>query len=337
MFELFPSQWTPLLFSRELKNKPVAARVAGEDVVLFRDPAGHPHALLDRCPHRGVALSLGKIDKEGRLECPFHWWAFEGDGRCTNVPFNKVKDDFCTRAAADALPCVEQGGFVWVFTEVGASPEGPYTPPELESDRLARYDLSSMWSTHWTRAMENMLDAPHLPYVHRTTIGMGLRKPALAGEVMFASPEDNPHGFSVHWRLEHETPSTTGKLHWLKPNGMVLPLAPPPRVFQQNLYVVPVDEGSTRMMISSLRSFGRYNPLMRIGDWFNHWILFQDKAVVESSTPSEVPAPADEVSVATDAPTLAFRKWYRDWRRSLHADGDVVQLRQRGAEDAAAG
>ncbi len=28
-------------------------------------------ALIDRCPHRGVALSRGRVTEKGTLECPF--------------------------------------------------------------------------------------------------------------------------------------------------------------------------------------------------------------------------------------------------------------------------
>jgi phenylpropionate dioxygenase-like ring-hydroxylating dioxygenase large terminal subunit len=41
----------------------------------FHDGVG---ALLDRCPHRGVALSLGTIT-DGCLACPFHGWRFGAD------------------------------------------------------------------------------------------------------------------------------------------------------------------------------------------------------------------------------------------------------------------
>jgi len=331
MFDLFPSQWTPVLFARELKRKPVRARVAGVDIVLFRGKDGAPSALVDRCPHRGVALSLGRIDDDGRIECPFHGWAFDGDGKVQNVPLNDVKPNFCERGAADALPCLQRGGFIWVFTEVGAvDVEPPFVSDDLLRNDIARYDLSDVWATHWTRAMENMLDAPHLPYVHRTTIGAGLRKPALEGDVMKTYAVDDEHGFWGHWELKSGKPNTSGKLRWLRPNGMVLPLGGAKRLYSQHLYVVPVDDNHCRMMISSVRDFGRYNPLLKPIDWFNHYILLQDKAVVESSQPAEVPDASDEVSVASDAPTLAFRKWYRGWRRSLTSP--AVQL-HRGDDD----
>ena len=61
MFEGFARVWTPLAASEALKKAPLAFTLAGEKIVLFRDLSGAPAALLDRCPHRGVALSLGQV------------------------------------------------------------------------------------------------------------------------------------------------------------------------------------------------------------------------------------------------------------------------------------
>ena len=39
------------------------------------------HALPDRCPHRGVPLSLGKEEFPGTVTCPYHGWTYRLDGR----------------------------------------------------------------------------------------------------------------------------------------------------------------------------------------------------------------------------------------------------------------
>src|SRR5690242_4663465 len=88
-FPGFAQQWTPLLFAHELGASLLPARLAGEDLVLFRGADGAPRALLDRCPHRGVALSLGTL-VDGCVECPFHGWRFDGDGRRVAVPLNRL-------------------------------------------------------------------------------------------------------------------------------------------------------------------------------------------------------------------------------------------------------
>src|SRR4051794_12132526 len=64
--------WYPLLESSALGTAaPVGVRLLGEDLVLWRDRDGHPHALADHCPHRWARLSLGRV-LGGDLQCAYH-------------------------------------------------------------------------------------------------------------------------------------------------------------------------------------------------------------------------------------------------------------------------
>jgi phenylpropionate dioxygenase-like ring-hydroxylating dioxygenase large terminal subunit len=60
----FRNYWYPILTAGEIGRKPKAVRLLGEDIVLFRD-AGKLFALEDRCPHRGVKLSIGACEYAG--------------------------------------------------------------------------------------------------------------------------------------------------------------------------------------------------------------------------------------------------------------------------------
>ncbi|PNB48914.1 2Fe-2S ferredoxin, partial [Pseudomonas sp. FW305-130] len=51
--------WYVGVASTQLRDAPVAITLQGAPIVLFRDADGQAQALHDRCPHRGVALSLG--------------------------------------------------------------------------------------------------------------------------------------------------------------------------------------------------------------------------------------------------------------------------------------
>lgn len=72
-------RWHPVHDSRRLRKKPVAVRLHGEELVLFRDGSGAVGVLEDRCPHRGMRLSEGCVDG-GRLVCPCHAWSYDTDG-----------------------------------------------------------------------------------------------------------------------------------------------------------------------------------------------------------------------------------------------------------------
>jgi len=117
--------WYVACQSEELARKPLARTVVGVPLVLFRDASGKAAALLDRCPHRNVPLSLGRIVAGGRLECAYHGWQFEAGGRCALVPGLLVSREHERERRAPSAAVREQGGLVWVYPELDAVPDAP--------------------------------------------------------------------------------------------------------------------------------------------------------------------------------------------------------------------
>ncbi|MGJ0508038.1 MAG: Rieske 2Fe-2S domain-containing protein [Methylocystis sp.] len=316
MFTNFANVWTPLSLSRDLKpGRPLGLKIAGERVVLFRDAAGQPGALIDRCPHRGVALSLGKV-VNGQIECPFHGWRFDRTGANCGVPWNPdAKRD---QLGATALPLRETAGLLWLHT--GVAPE---TEPEIsESFSLPKMTLcaqSVVWNVHWTRVMENMLDMPHLPFVHRRTIGKALSRTVL-GARMDITVEERPYGLRLSSAVDGV--ARPGVLDYRFPNMMELFIDPPGRRLRLMVASIPQEDASTRLLLLTLRDFARAPLLDPLFRWMNARIAAEDKAIVESSLPPDIPLSGGEVSVRTDAPTLAFRRLYR--QRLLGGDARPI-------------
>ena len=62
---MLPNQWYAILESREVKKgKPVGVMRMGEKLVAWRDGRGQVTVMADKCPHRGAALSVGKLTDE---------------------------------------------------------------------------------------------------------------------------------------------------------------------------------------------------------------------------------------------------------------------------------
>jgi phenylpropionate dioxygenase-like ring-hydroxylating dioxygenase large terminal subunit len=308
MFEGFAGVWTPIVPARSLGKKPLATRLAGEPVVLFRGAAG-VGALIDRCPHRGVALSLGQIDESGCLECPFHGWKFAPGGACVRIPLNEMPAEKRERYAATALPVREIGGLIWVFTGTDSAGTEPDVPEALVASGWSRWIHDEVWSAHWTRAMENMLDTPHVPFVHRRTIGRGMRARMRPDSVLRMTVEPEPYGARFVAALDGVVVEGGG-LRWRRPNGMELHIPIPGKKMRLQIFCVPIDALHTRMIIIASRDFMRWGPFAWLSDQFNRYIVFEDRAIVQSSQPPEVPPPGDELSIASDGPTLHFRRYY---------------------------
>ena len=307
MFRDFANVWTPVMPAKRLGRSLVPFVLGGERIVIFRDDHGVPAALVDRCPHRGAALSLGKRTENGCIECPFHGWQFDGAGNNVHVPFNP--DAKRELLAATPLPAREIGGLIWVYTAPGKTTDvEPNVPDALLRDDVHCTYLEADWSAHWTRAMENMLDYPHLPFVHRTTIGRDIEKRMTPRSTLEMGWHEQPYGARITVAVDADAPRDI--LEWHAPNGMALLLAPPPKLFRIHAFCIPTEPGRTRMLVVSARSFAKLALLDPLFDLGNRKILAQDRAVVESSQPAETPPAQEEVSVATDRPTLAFRRHY---------------------------
>jgi phenylpropionate dioxygenase-like ring-hydroxylating dioxygenase large terminal subunit len=291
--------------------------LAGERIVLFRGEGDRPGALIDRCPHRGVSLGLGRVHEDGTLACPFHGWRFAPDGSCTHVPLNPTVR--CETMRATALPVYEAGGLIWVHTDPGSvHVDPPALDESLVEPRFARTSFIQDWSCHWTRAMENMLDFPHLPFVHASTIGASLARTLRPDSEMKVDWSPEGDGWTI--RASQDGQADEGYLQFTRPNRMTLHIPIPGRRLRLHVFCVPAEARRTRMILLSSRDFLGRLPLGALLNAFNARVALQDQAIVESSEPWEVPAPGLERSVPSDGPTLAFRRYYFDHLRDTVAN-----------------
>lgn len=157
--------WYILATSESIDRTPRAVTLLGMPIVLFRDGAGAVGALLDRCPHRNVPLSLGKV-LGSTLQCMYHGWEFDRSGVCCNVP-GLVDNAAATGRRAQAFAVREEQGFVWVYAAPDGEPKRePFRFPLIEEKRYTtiRQEMEVAASIHATA--ENALDVPHTAYLH---------------------------------------------------------------------------------------------------------------------------------------------------------------------------
>ncbi len=303
-FQGFAQVWTPVAYSTDLvRSQPLGVEVAGEKVVLFRDAAGKLIALADRCPHRGASLSLGSVN-QGCLVCPFHGWRFGREGECVQVPWNP--DARRELLKAIPVPARELGGLLWIYTREGEhAPTEPELPSELLRSDVRLSGQTFPWKAHWTRAVENLLDDSHLPFVHPKTIGRSIQP--RPDSRLDSQVESHSWGCSWTTSIDGKIQGQSAEFRW--PNMMLLRIPVPGKLLAIYFAAIPVNLTSVRILQLSIRNFLRWQMLDPVFHRINKRVLLEDKAVVESS-PTEVPPPHEERSVRTDALCLAFRKRY---------------------------
>ena len=248
MFDLLPNFWTPILPVAELDESPLAIELAGENLVLFRTSSQKVTALLDRCPHRGAALSLGRIAENGCLECPYHGWQFDSDGTCTHVPLNNPDDVRLSQLSAVSLPTQTFAGLVWIYTGQGAAPE-PKLPESLLQASDSYFIHHEVWNAHWTRVMEASMDYVHLPFVHRHSFGAAIGQPAIeAGsfvEFQIAKTEHSIQVFNRYHNIE-----SGFSFEWYQPNLVVEKFDEMGLPLRIHSFAIPINQSQTRYLIA---------------------------------------------------------------------------------------
>jgi len=121
-------RWFPVARVEEaVPRHVVQVQLLGQEVAVWRDDAGRINAWENRCPHRGVRLSIGLNDGK-ELRCQYHGWRYaSGSGQCTFIPAHPdQKPANVIRAKPFAV--VEQYGFVWVNLAEDADPADVPSP-----------------------------------------------------------------------------------------------------------------------------------------------------------------------------------------------------------------
>lgn len=302
----------PLLRVEELGDAPQAVRLLGEDWVVWCDDTGRARAARDQCPHRGARLSLGQVCA-GQLECPYHGWRFDGEGRCVAIP---AVPGF-TPPASHGLavrPLVAYAGLWWL------TPEGDAAPPPFAAEvepRLRRLTVGPFdVATSAPRVVENFLDMAHFGFVHAGWLGERGH-----GEVPPYQVHSTPEGLHATgcraWQPRSNLLSTEGS--WVDyeyrvpaPYTAVLEKAPDAQQGWREgiaLFIRPQDEEHCRAWFR-LAVPDHASSDAQVAA-FQHTIFAQDQPVLESQRPRRLPL-SGEVHSAADRMSSAYRRWLRE-------------------------
>ena len=103
--------WYVAAWDHEVTAAPLARTLLCEPVVLYRTEDGTAVALEDRCCHRALPLSMGKVVGD-RLQCGYHGLEFDSGGACVRVP---GQAQIPPGASVRSYPLVERWKYLWIW------------------------------------------------------------------------------------------------------------------------------------------------------------------------------------------------------------------------------
>jgi phenylpropionate dioxygenase-like ring-hydroxylating dioxygenase large terminal subunit len=301
------SWWHPVAGRDEVGDAPKAVRLLGQDLVLWHGAEGLA-VFDDRCPHRGAALSLGRVVGE-QLQCAYHGWCFDGAGACRSIP---AVPGFVPPAGhrAATWQVAEAHGLVWV----ARAPARP-APPAIDGVPARRVVCGPYTvETSAPRLVENFLDTSHFAFVHAGWLG-DAGHPEVPPYAVEAMPDGRPVIPSYRaWQPRASAASTTGawvtyRYEVLGPYAALL-LKQPEGDAPADAYaalVCPLDEERCKAWFLQFTTDAA-TPDAEL-QRFQDTIFGQDKQVLESQRPRRLPVSGGELHSAADRLSSAFRRW----------------------------
>jgi phenylpropionate dioxygenase-like ring-hydroxylating dioxygenase large terminal subunit len=311
------NQWYIVMDSGQVKHKPVGVTRMGEKLVFWRDTQGKVSCLRDKCAHRGVALSKGKVVHD-HLQCPFHGFEYDTTGRCVLIPANGKETPIPPNFRVHQYPTYEAHDFIWIWW--GDNPPDDLKPPRFFDDLDDSFSYGQVydpWDAHYSRVIENQLDVLHLPFVHHNTIGRGGR--TLVDGPLVEWRDDDCFYVYVFNRVddgspprrpeELEKPDNEFRLEFIFPNLWQNHINEDVRIV---VAFVPVDDAHTILYLRFYQKFMQVPLLKDVVNWlampFNRFVAHQDRRVVVTQVPKPSGLRIGEKLVQGDRPVIEYRR-----------------------------
>lgn len=150
----FPNTWYPVCMGTSIQNKEMQKhKIAGMEFIFYRDEYGTIHATHKNCPHMGVDLSYGYVEKQC-IVCPMH---------CMRVKSTPKQPIF-----------VEETNnlvFIWIGELVENKPPisvfDLFIQNDLQQSYVSKYGhFTHKVGGHLVDYAEHLLDINHAPYIH---------------------------------------------------------------------------------------------------------------------------------------------------------------------------
>ncbi len=309
--------WHPVAYSHEVTfDAPFGTVLLEESRVIWRTSKGDVHAMRDLCIHRGTALSLGWV-KDDCLVCPYHAWRYDKKGDCVLIP-QAPETEIPSKAKTPTYHCQEKYGLIWVALRAPllSLPDIPeFENGDWKLVKTGPFD----WNSDSSRQVENFTDFGHFPWVHPGLLGDPKRpevphcKVTVIDTVLYYSivrPEAaNTDDFPVFANEEVVKPERRSVYELHLPYSIVLRLGWGGEKGMVYFFTSqPISHNKCRGYCIIGRNYNKEEPDTILQN-FEQVIFDQDKRVVESQRPHQVPFDlAEELHLKFDTVAMNYRR-----------------------------
>ncbi len=153
----------------------VVREIAGESIVLVRQRGGGLAAFYNVCRHRGTRIcteASGHV--VDRLQCPYHAWTYDLDGRLVAAPHMDGVEGFCRDEIRLApVSAAEWGGILFLNLAPEPVPLHEELAPIIE--RFAAWRMEDLKracrvvydvQANWKLIIQNYSECLHCPIIH---------------------------------------------------------------------------------------------------------------------------------------------------------------------------
>lgn len=173
--------WFQVAWSEEIPCGGVhRMRYFDEEMIAWRDHNGKLTVMNAYCQHLGAHLGYGgTVTDDNCIQCPFHGWRWNSEGRNTEIPYQADKPNKTRRIATRHV--LEQNECVFIWNDpLGRAPL--FEVPDIFGGRMFPEDAATAddyyraypegslireeVSVHPQWVMENGVDFAHFQYVH---------------------------------------------------------------------------------------------------------------------------------------------------------------------------
>ena len=305
--------WHVVALADDVKaNQPLQVHLLDQSIALWR-LEDRIVACQDRCPHRGVSLSMGWVDCTGAIVCPYHAMSFDAAGHCTRIPADLKITAFPQTANLCSYKVIEKYGFVWIALGEPAQ-EIPVFPEWNQADAITFQCGPYYISASAPRIVENFVDIAHFPFTHKGLLGdpefpeVSNYNLAIDNEEICASDihfyQPNPEGTGEAKSVSYVYKIVRPLVAWFRKGD-------DSKLFSIFMAVTPIEETRSIAWLGVARNYSLEvsNDELRA---FQDDVMAQDVPMVESQRPQKLPLNLQqEFHFPCDKMSIAYRKWLK--------------------------